>query len=177
MDFFEVVKKRHSIRAFKSQKIKEEDLKRIYETINSAPSAGNLQAYEVFVVEDKEILKRLVDASYGQDFISEAPIVLIFCANPDLNIWKYGSRGSNLYSIQDATIACSYAQLAVTALGLGSVWIGAFDEEKVKQILNLSPNLRPVAILPVGYPDETPQPTPRRSLDNLIKKIPSTKYK
>lgn len=177
MDFFEVVKKRHSIRAFKSQKIKEEDLKRIYETINSAPSAGNLQAYEVFVVEDKEILKRLVDASYGQDFIAEAPIVLIFCANPDLNIWKYGSRGSNLYSIQDATIACSYAQLAVTALGLGSVWIGAFDEEKVKQILNLSPNLRPVAILPVGYPDETPQPTPRRSLDNLIKKIPSTKYK
>ncbi|MFN7181896.1 MAG: nitroreductase family protein, partial [Planctomycetota bacterium] len=80
-------------------------------------------------------------------------------------------RGKKLYAIQDATIACAYAQLAITALGLGSVWVGAFDEKKVKQILNLPKELKPIAILPIGYPNEQPKITSRRKLEDIIKKI------
>lgn len=168
MNFFEVLRKRRSVRKFKQQTIPEDKLKLIYESINSAPSAGNLQAYEVFVVKDKVKLKQLAEAAFGQEFIAEAPVALVFCANPARSRWRYGLRGEKLYCLQDATIACAYAQLSATALGLGSVWVGAFNEDEVRKIIGIGGNLIPVAILPIGYPDETPEPTPRREMDDLI---------
>jgi len=171
MDFFEVLKKRRSIRKFKPDAIPEDKLQLIYEAINSAPSAGDLQAYEVFVVRDKDKLKKLADSAFGQEFIGEAPIALVFCANPSRSRWKYGARGEKLYSLQDATIACAYAQLAVTALGLGSVWVGAFDEDKVRKIIGVGKDIIPIAILPIGYPDESPEPTPRRKISDLIHEV------
>ncbi|MCS7230341.1 MAG: nitroreductase family protein [Candidatus Kryptonium sp.] len=171
MDFFEVLRKRRSVRKFKDEPISEDKLKLIYEAINSAPSAGNLQAYEVFVVKDKDKLKQLADASLSQEFIAQAPIALVFCANPARSRWRYGSRGEKLYSLQDATIACAYAQLSATALGLGSVWIGAFDEDEVRKIISIGKNLIPIAILPIGYPDEVPEPTPRRKIGDLIHEV------
>ncbi|CUU01406.1 Nitroreductase [Candidatus Kryptobacter tengchongensis] len=171
MDFFEVLKRRRSIRKFKDQAISENELKLIYEAINSAPSAGNLQAYEVFVVRDRVKLKQLADSALGQEFIAEAPVAFVFCANPARSRWRYGMRGEKLYCLQDATIACAYAQLSATALGLGSVWVGAFNEDEVRKIIGVDKNLIPIAILPVGYPDETPEPTPRREIKDLIHEI------
>ena len=96
-------------------------------------------------------------------------MVLAFFADQQRAAAKYHKRGVELYSVQDATIACAYAQQAATQLGLGSVWVGAFDDAAVKRVLKAQGDWRPVALLPIGYPAETPAPTSRRPLDELAK--------
>ncbi|MEM5869649.1 MAG: nitroreductase family protein [Candidatus Aenigmatarchaeota archaeon] len=171
MEFFDVLKKRHSVRAFSPRPIEESKIKQILEAVNSSPSAGNLQAYEIFLVQDEKKKRELALASFAQSFIAEAPVVLVFCANPERSGKKYGKRGRSLYSIQDATIAAAYAQLAATALGLASCWVGAFDDEEVLKVLGKPEGLQPVAIIPIGYPAEEPIPTERRKLDDLVHKL------
>lgn len=168
MDFFEAVKARHSIRAFQARPVEEEKLNRIIETANLAPSAGDLQAYEVVIVRDSKRKDELARAAGGQGFLAEAPVCLVFLAHPERSSRKYGERGSELYCLQDATIAASYAQLAATALGLGSTWVGAFDEGAVAKVVQASRGIRPVAILPVGYSAETPEITPRRPIGEIV---------
>ena len=152
MDFFEVVKNRHSIRAFKNKEIEKEKLDKLLFVANSSPSAGDLQAYQIFLVRENAQKIALAKAAYGQDFLVQAPVDLVFCIDPLRSARKYGRRGSELYSIQDATISAAYVHLAAVDLGLGSVIVGAFDEEAVSKILNLPGTLRPIIILPVGYP-------------------------
>lgn len=168
MDFFEVSSKRHSIRRFKEKEIEKDKIQKLLEVANSAPSAGGLQAYQIFLVKDKAKRQKLARAAWDQDFIAQAPIDLVFCIDPLRSAGKYGSRGETLYSIQDATISCAYVHLAAVDLGLGSVIVGAFDEAEVSKIIGIPPTLRPIIILPIGYPDETPEKTPRRSLDDLV---------
>jgi len=168
MDFFELIQKRHSIRAFTSQTVEPEKLQAILEAANRAPSAGNLQAYEIYLVSDPARLHLLARAALEQDFIAQAPLALVFCAHPARSSRKYGRRGTTLYCIQDATIACTFAHLAAATLGLASVWVGAFDDGAVRQAIGVEDNLLPVAILPVGYPAEKPQPTSRRPLSDLV---------
>jgi nitroreductase len=172
MDFFQVLQERHSIRTFTEAQVEEEKLQAVLEAANSAPSAGNLQAYEIYCVKDRDVLQALAAASHGQKFVGRSAAALIFCAHPDRSTGKYGDRGSSLYCLQDATIACAYAQLAVTALGLASVWVGAFDDEAVRRALGIGGQLLPVAILPIGYGGKTPRATPRRSLADLVRHIP-----
>lgn len=171
MEFFEVVKKRHSIRAFQKKKIEEEKIQKLLEVANSAPSAGDLQAYQILLVKDQKKKERLAKASWDQDFIAQAPVDLVFCIDPLRSAQRYGKRGETLYSIQDATISCAYAHLAAVDLGLGSVIVGAFDEAEVSRIIDIPLTLRPIIILPIGYPDEKPEKTPRRSLDDLVSEI------
>src|SRR5664280_2304217 len=135
LDFFEVVDHRYSVRSFRNTPVEDATLQVILEAVNNAPSAGNLQAFEVVVIRDPNRKRQMVKASLDQSFISQAPLALVFLANPDRNRAKYGSRGAELYSVQDTTIACTYAQLAATASGLGTCWVGAFDEDKVRQIV------------------------------------------
>jgi nitroreductase len=172
MDFFEVVETRQSIRAFTAQPIEPEKLQQLLDAINRAPSAGNLQAYEIYAVTRRAPLETMVAAARlktrGQNYITQAPITLVFCANAARSTPRYAERGQTLYCVQDATIACAYAQLAATALGLATVWIGAFDEEVVRRAIDVGGDLRPVALLPIGYAAETPDRSARRSLDDLI---------
>lgn len=168
MEFFEVLARRHSIRTYKDRKVEEDKIHKILEAANSAPSAGDLQAYEIVMVRDRERRRALAEAALGQDFIAQAAVVLVFLTNPSRTKWKYGLRGVHLYCIQDATIAASYAQLAATALGLGSVWVGAFDAGRVAEIIGAQKDLTPVALLAIGYPDEKPYATPRRTLSDLV---------
>lgn len=167
MEFFEVLEKRYSVRAYKPDPIDDATLTKILEAINSAPSAGNLQAYEVIVVRDPERKRQLARAAWDQMFIAQAPVVLVFVANPERNK-RYGRRGAELYCLQDATIACAYAQLAAVALGLGSCWIGAFDDDAVRKVVGIPANMRPVAVLPIGVPADTPEPRERRPLSDLV---------
>ena len=169
MEFFDVVQSRHSIRAFKPQPIEPEKLHAILDAANRAPSAGNLQGYEIFAVTNHDVLQVLRLASWDQEFISQAVVALVFCANPARLSVKYGHRGESLYCVQDATIACAYAQLAATALGLASVWVGAFDEASVRAAIHIGEDLLPVAILPIGYPGKEPKIRPRRELNDLVK--------
>ena len=168
MEFFEALERRRSVRAYERKPIEEEKLRQLLEAVNSAPSAGNLQAYEVVLVRDPERIRQLARASHDQTFIEDAPVVLVFVANPLRNSHTYGRRGEHLYCMQDATIACTYAHLAATALGLSSCWIGAFDDEVVANIIWAEPPLQPAAILPIAYPAEHPTPRPRRPLTDLI---------
>jgi nitroreductase len=129
-----------------------------------------LQARSVVIVKDKEIKEKISQAALGQDFIVEAPVVFVICANLEESAQKYGKRGEELYSIQDATIFASYLQLAVTSLDLACCWIGAFAEDEVSEILKLPKEMRTIAIIPVGQPAEKPYLTRRKNLDEIISK-------
>ncbi len=173
MEFFEVIDRRRSVRAYAKSPVARDQLESILATMRLAPSAGDLQAYQIAIVEKRETKAALAEAALAQHFIAEAPVVLAFCANPALSEGKYGRRGALLYCIQDATIAACYAQLAATALGLASCWVGAFDEARVADALGLPAGLRPVAIMPIGYPAESPERPPRRPLDEIVRRAAS----
>ena len=169
MDFFETVEKRQSVRRYDSREFGRQDMKQILDAINAAPSAGNLQAYEVVTVTEPATKDALTKAAYGQSFINEAPVSLVFCADHKRSAVKYGKRGADLYAVQDATIAASYCQLAATALGLASVWVGAFDTKLVAEAINAPTHVTPVAIISIGYAAEQPERTPRRDVFDLIR--------
>ena len=171
MEFFDVVKNRCSMRAFADKPVEAEKIHKILETANAAPSAGNQQGYEIYLVRKAEQRAALVNAAWGQGFIAEAPVALVFCANPGRSERRYGERGIHLYSVQDATIACTYAMLAAGALGLATVWVGAFEEESVRQAVGIPENLLPVAILPVGYAGRKYRTTSRRELGDLVHEV------
>ena len=170
MKFFDVLNARHSIRAYTNTPVEDEVLDRIFEAINRAPSAGNLQAFEVYVVSDGGDRAELADAA-EQDFVGRAPVVLVFCAHAERSVERYGKRGTGLYCLQDATIACTYAMLAATALDLSSVWVGAFREDIVRSIIRAPQTHRPVAMLPIGYPAEAAHIRPRREFSDLIHRL------
>ena len=142
---------------------------------NSAPSAYNLQSYRVYVVRDgvqkKALSAACFDQSFSnQNFVAEAPVVLVFCADPGRAGARYGERGENLYSLQDATIAATFAHLASVDLGLASVWVGAFDEEGVLSALGVS-DVRPVVVLPTGYSGTQPKPSKRLPIDEVFREL------
>ena len=166
MDFFKVLSERHSMRAYKDKPIAEQTLRKLLLAINSAPSAGNRQAYEIIVVNGAEQKRKIAEAAH-QPFIANAPVVLVFVSNPERNA-GYGARGRELYAIQDATIAASYAQLAATALGLSTCWIGAFDDGKISEIIRAEKNMKVACIMPIAYARERPFATERRSLKDIV---------
>ena len=168
MDLFELLHTRQSIRLYTDQPVEEDKLQRILQAAAQAPSAGNRQAYEIYLVRDQGLRQQLVQAAGEQEFLAQAPVVLAFCTHPALNAERYAQRGEALYAVQDAAIACTCAMLAATAEGLGSVWVGAFDEQEVSRILGLPPGQRPVSLLPIGYPGEIPARRDRRPLEDLV---------
>ncbi len=168
-DFFATVRNRHSIRKYQSDMpVEEEKLHAIWEMACAAPSAGDLQSYRLISVQDQALRQALSEAAENQAFIAEAPVCLVFCSDGERSARQFGERGRKLYALQDATIAAAYAQLAIVAAGLGSTWVGYFDEDKVRQALELEPGLVPVALLSLGYPAELPEQTPRRPIDDIV---------
>ena len=111
MDVIEAMKTRRSVRRYQDKPVPDEDLREILEAANSAPSAGNLQGYEIFVVRDEDTRRLLTEAAYGQRPILDAPLCLVFFANGERSAGRYGDRGRELYCIQDASVAAAYAQL------------------------------------------------------------------
>jgi nitroreductase len=170
MDVFEAIRTRRSIRTFVPAPIRADDITRIMQAARLAPSAGNLQAYEMVEVTG-DALVALADAAPGHGALVEAPAAIVFCAHPARSAVRYGERGATLFAIQDATIACAYAQLAATALGLASLWIGSFDEAEVRGVLGVGEELRPVAILVVGRGAEAPEMPPRRPLEDMVRSV------
>ncbi|MEM0022159.1 MAG: nitroreductase family protein [Archaeoglobaceae archaeon] len=162
----ELIFRRVSIRKFQQREIDEKTLKLILEAGNSAPSAGNLQARDFIVVRDPKIKLELAKASLRQMFIAQAPVVVVVCANYPRSMRVYGERG-RLYAEQDATAAIENILLAVTALNLGACWVGAFDEVEVSRILKLPEYVRPMAIIPIGYPAEHPSRRSRYPIEEL----------
>jgi len=169
--FLELISTRHSVRSFKDSLISEDKINFILDASTKGPSAGNLQSYQIIVTFSKSEKEKLTEAAHNQQYILEAPLVMIFCADPKKSRIEYGDRGEELFCIQDATIACAYSQLAAHSLGLSSVWIGSFDEKKISEVLNLQKDVKPIAILPIGFANESPEITPRRPLEEVIHKV------
>jgi len=167
MEFNEVILKRHSIRIFTNQPVETDKLQKVLGSANLAPSAGNLQAYEIYVVTDAKKRDGLSCAALAQEYIAVAPVALVFCTHPERTEGRYTERGTRLYTVQDATIACTFAMLAATDLGLGTVWVGTFDEKVVRLIVGAPESQVPVVILAIGYPGEFPEQHIRRPLEQL----------
>lgn len=167
-DVFEVIRERRSVRRYLAKEVPDELVREIVDAATRAPSAGGLQSYHVVIVREPARRLELSLAAYDQDFLERAPVVLVFLADPDRANVEYGDRGADLFAVQDATIAAAYAQLASEALGLGSVWVGQFDEVRALRAVEAHPNHRPVALLAVGYAAEAPVPVPRRTSEVMV---------
>lgn len=167
METIECIKNRRSVRKFKKKNIEKEKLIKILESAINAPSSGNLQNWEFIVIRNDETKKLLAKAALNQNFIAEANVVIVACSN-DEKISFYGRRGKELYAIQNVSAAIQNILLAANDLGIGSCWIGAFNEKEIKKILEIPENVRPLAIIPLGYPAEIPEKPPRRAISQVV---------
>jgi nitroreductase len=168
MDVLEAIATRRSIRKYLDVPVEWDKVGQILEAGRLAPSAGNLQDWRFVVVTKDEARKKIAESALGQNWIETAPVhIVIFSLTDKIKI-HYGMRGERLYSIQDCAACATYMMLAAHELGLGSCWIGAFDENKVQQLLKMPDNCRPQLILTIGYADEKPAMPPRYKIDNLV---------
>ena len=157
MNVFDAITSRRSVRRFEKKPVDDNLIGVMLYMATQAPSAGNTQDWHFVVVKDEEQKNKLAKASLRQGFIADAPVVIVVCSDIEKISMKYGKRGETLYSAIHAAGAIQNMMLSATALGLGSCWVGAFDEEEVKTVLELPDHIRPIAVVPVGYPAETPR--------------------
>ena len=169
MEFMKLIEERHSTRAYQEKAVEQDKLEKILHAANRAPSAGDLQAYSIVVVRKPDLRQALVKAAVDQQFVRQAPVVLVFLADPARSGEKYGHRGEGLYAIQDAAIACAYAQLAAHDLGLSACWVGAFRKKDVQEVVGGAEGHVPVSLLAIGYAAESPFIAPRRPLTEMVR--------
>jgi nitroreductase len=165
MDFFDVVNKRKAIRKYIDKTVSDDLINKILETINLAPSAGNLQSFKILIIKNKNKISKISEICNNQEFIKEVSVVFIFLVKPKEAGQRYGQRGEVLYAVQDATIAATYAILTSASLGLATCWVGAFDKDILKKELNTE--LLPVCIIPLGYANENPGRKPRKKITEI----------
>jgi nitroreductase len=166
MDFYELIKLRKSVRAYQDQAVPEAVMTRILEAGRLAPSASNRQEWRFVVVQDAETRRKLVKVADDQEFVGQAPVVLVCCADTDEHVMMCGHYS---YTI-DLAIAIDHITLAAAAEGLGTCWIGAFHEDQARELLGIPHRIRVVALLPLGYPDDpTPVEKFRRPLQQIVK--------
>ncbi len=164
MDVFAAIKQRRSVRAYKPAQVEKEKLKKVLEAARLSPSASNRQDWKFIVVREKETKKKLARAAFGQSFIGEAPVVIVACGTEPKAIMACGQPTSTV----DVSIACAFMILEAYEQGLGTCWIGAFKEDEVKKILKIPEPVRVVAVIPLGYPDESPSQRDRKDFDEII---------
>lgn len=166
MDIYTAISTRKSVRAYEDKPVPDEVLARILEAARIAPSASNRQEWRFIVVRDPDTRQQLVPAAGNQRFVGQAPVVLACCAETDEHKMPCGHLS---YTI-DLAIAVDHITLCAAAEGLGTCWIGAFDEQPVRDILGIPKEIRVVALLPLGYPvDASPKEKSRLSIDQIVK--------
>ena len=168
MEVLECIKARRSIRKYRSDNIPWDHISNILDAGRLAPSSGNLQSWKFIVIKDEAKKKQLADACVQQFWMESAPIHIVVVGDPDKVKRFYGDRGERLYVIQNCAAAVENMLLEATNLGLGSCWIGAFDEDMVRRALDIPPEIRPQAIITIGYSDETPQDQVRLPIEATI---------
>ena len=168
MELLEAINGRRSVRAFKTQDVEEATVMKLIEAARWAPSAGNIQPWRFVIVRKPPVKKALAKAALNQAHVEEAPVVIVVCADEKRSSMGYGIRGKLLYCLQDTAAAIQNILLTAHSLELGSCWVGAFDEESAREALNIPEGVRPVAIIPVGYPAETPRQRDRRPLTEIV---------
>jgi nitroreductase len=164
-NLFNVMLNRRSQRKFENRDVEEWKLEMIFAAADTAPTAGGFQGFEIYHIKNQEVKNKLVQAANNQPYVN-APVVLVFCMNPDRVKLNFPPDMIRKFSQQDATLAAAYSQLAAHALGLSSIWIGMLDENRIREVLGT--DLFPSSILCVGYPIKMLLPKPKRNLKDLI---------
>ena len=164
MDVFTAINGRRSVRAYKSVEVEEEKVKRILEAARLSPSASNRQDWKFIVVRNMGTRKKLAKAAFGQSFVGEAPVVIVACGTEPKTTMACGQPTHTV----DVSIACAFMILEAYELGLGTCWVGAFNEGEVKKALEIPEPVRVVAVIPLGYPDEDLSQRPRKDLEQII---------
>jgi len=166
MNLSDAIRTRKSVRSYLPRQVEDEKLTAVLEAARLAPSASNRQEWRFVIVRDAETRRRIAEAANNQTFIGEAPAVIVACAETDGRIMMCGQL---CYPI-DVAIALDHIALAAVEYGLGTCWIGAFNEKKVKQILSIPERIRVVELMPIGYAtDPSPVEKKRLSLDAIVK--------
>lgn len=169
MDFYKVIKTRRSVRNYKPDSIPEEVLKKVLEAARIAPSGSNRQPWQFIIIKDPEIKNKMVKLCEGQRFVSQAPVLIVACGK---NIHYNRGHWMGDYSvIVDVAIAVDHLTLAARAEGLGTCWIGSFDNEGIKKFLEIPEDVNVVALTPLGYPenpDVFKEDTDRKPLKEII---------
>ena len=168
MDVLEAIGNRRSVRSYRDQPIPDEEVLRALEAAIKAPSAGNVQPFKIVYVKEPAGRKKLAEAAWGQNFVAEAPVAIVFLVDIGASTGRYGSRGRDLYALLDVGAAVENLLLAAQANGLGTCWVGAFKEEEVAKALNAPPGLRPVTIVSLGYAANQPKKRMKKNLDQLL---------
>ncbi|MCR4436003.1 MAG: nitroreductase family protein [Clostridiales bacterium] len=164
MDVLSAIQGRRSIRQYSDRPVEDEKLEKVLEAARLSPSAGNGQAWKFVVVRDEAKRIKLAEAAGGQLFVKQAPVFIAACGtDPE----KVMMCGQHRYTI-DLSIAMAYLILEAHEQGLGTCWLGRFDEERVKEILEIPDQVRVVAVTPLGYPAESPAPRPRKQLEEIV---------
>jgi nitroreductase len=167
MEFLEVLDKRRSVRHFNTRvDVSDADVTALLEAAVTAPTAGNIQPWRFVVVRSSEARERLAEA-IGQKWATAAPVVIVVCVDPRPCAARYGARGEQLYAIQDSAAAVTSILLAAVDRGFASCWIGAFDEEAVRDAVGAQWPIRPVAVLPIGVSAEAAGKPARRPLEEV----------
>ena len=150
MEFYEVVRTRRSVRSYSSAPVSDEVLSRVLEAARIAPSGSNRQPWKFILVRDENLKKELVSLSGGQSFIAQAPLVIVACG---VNIhYNRGGYMGDMSMLVDVSIAVDHFTLAARAEGLGTCWIGLFNNEAIKKLLQIPEDVNVVAVIPIGYP-------------------------
>jgi nitroreductase len=166
MSVLDIIKERRSVRRYKSDPIQKDVLRRVLDAARFSPSGKNLQPWKFVLVKEESLKQRLAEASVGQTFIAQAPVVIVACAFPDR---CYSRMGNYMKSWPvDVAIAVEHMMLQAQEEGLGTCWIGAFEEEEVKSLLHVPEDVRVLALTPLGYPDEKPALRGRKDLQEII---------
>jgi nitroreductase len=168
MDILDIIKSRRNVKEFVPKFVDWDKISKILDAARHAPSCGNIQNWKFVVVVETDLKKQLAEAALQQYEIINASVLIVVCAEPEKAGRYYGKRGEHLYSIQNCAAAIQNMLLEAHSLGLSTRWIGAFEEEMVKRIIKLPEEVRPQAIVAVGYSKEVPQKPPKMPLESLV---------
>lgn len=157
-DLLNTMRQRTSIKKYEKRGVEREKMGKVLEAARWAPSAGNMQSWEFIVVDDDDLLDQLSQFSYNQTHLRDAPSAIVILGDVEKARAKYEDRGTDLYMIQETAACMQNMMLMAEELGLATAWVGAFDEENVKDLLDIPGELRPVAIVTIGYPRERAEP-------------------
>jgi nitroreductase len=167
-DIIELIKSRRTVKEFLSKYISHENLFRIIDAGRHAPSSGNIQNWKFIVINEKEKILQMAEASHQQLEIASAPILVVVVGEPEKAKRYYGLRGERLFTIQNCAAAIENMLLEAHSLGIGSCWIGAFDEDEVRSLCGIPEEIRPQAIIAFGYPKEIPNKPPKYPLETVV---------
>lgn len=167
METQECIESRRSCRLYLDIPVEFEKLGNILNAGRVAPSAGNLQDWRFVLVTEEGMRKQLAEASMKQYWMEKAPVHIVVVSTPEKDERMYGKRGMELYTLQNCAAAAMSMLLSAHDQGLGSCWVGAFEEGMVRRALQMPDNAKPVAIITIGYPDEEPARTPKFAIDNV----------